>query len=214
MQEPFLNFQKFYDREIAFDLAERLRSGSVAVTLEDDQSYFDVSFAHDPMQHPVWVKVQAKDFTRAAELMEDYYTQQLDSVPADYYLYGMDNDELMEIVKAPDQWGYLDHPLAVRILKHRGFKLTDAEVDDYRKASIRSLAEPERGKSHWIWMACLISLLIWPAGVIAGGLVTTMKKTLPDGRRVFVYSANDRKWGKWILLIAAGAFLFWLKGFL
>ena len=44
MENRFLNFQKFYDKEIAADIASHLEANHIQVELEDSEKYFDVTF--------------------------------------------------------------------------------------------------------------------------------------------------------------------------
>ena len=207
---PFVNFQKFYDRSVAADMVNQLKSRAIPAALDEPGAYFDPSFAHNPLQQGIWVQVKAADFPKASAALEAYYASQLDHVKTDYYLFQLSDEELVDIVHSPDQWGYLDYPLAVRILKDRGIAWSRDEMELVRSARIKKLAAPENTGIGWIIFSYLLSLFCWPAGLIAGSIMIRQQKTLPDGGRVPAYSTGDRRHGRWMILLSLLGFVWWL----
>src|SRR6185295_3178098 len=128
MNDPFLNFQKFYDKETAFDIAAHLESNQIPIELEDGERFFDITFSNNKMLKPIWLKVKATDMIKAEETLHTYYQTKLDLVSPDYYLFNFSDHQLMEIIRAPDEWGWLDYPLAIRILSNRGVSISKEEI--------------------------------------------------------------------------------------
>jgi hypothetical protein len=53
MNDPFLNFQKFYDKETASDIASHLESNQIPIELEDGERFFDITFSNNKMLKPI-----------------------------------------------------------------------------------------------------------------------------------------------------------------
>ncbi len=207
---PFVNFQKFYDRAVAADMVDQLKRRAIPAALDEPGSYFDPSFAHNPLHQGIWVQVKAADFPKASATLEAYYASRLDHVNSDYYLFQLSDEELVDIVHSPDQWGFLDYPLAVRILQDRGIEWSRDEMVQVRSARIQTLAAPENTGIGWIIFSYALALGCWPAGLIAGSIMNRQYKTLPDGGRVPAYSPKDRRHGRWIIGLSLVGFLWWM----
>jgi hypothetical protein len=208
MKSRFLNFQKFFDKEIAVDIASHLEANNIQVELEDSDKYFDVTFANNRMLRPFWLKVKPADMIRAEDTLHAYYQNKLDLVPPDYYLFQFNDEQLMEIVRKPDEWGFLDYPLAIRILENRGLFISKDEINNINNDRIRENSIPKDSPASNIWFSYLISIF-WPAGLITGGIMSYMKKTIYTGDRVYVYSEKDRKHGTRILILSTLCFVLW-----
>ena len=208
MKSRFLNFQKFYDREIAEDIASHLEANHIPVELEDSEKYFDVTFANNRMLKPFWLKVKSVDMIRAEDTLHAYYQNKLDLVPPDYYLFRFNDDQLMEIVRSPDEWGFLDYPLAIRILENRGLFISRDEINNINIDRLKVNSMPPDSPASQIWLSYLTSIF-WPAGLITGGIMGYMKKTIYNGDRVYAYSEKDRNHGVRILILSALCFLLW-----
>ncbi len=209
MQDPFLNFQKFYDKEAAVDMASHLEAHQIPIALEDSERYFDVTFANNPMLKPYWLKVKSSDMTKAEKILHTYYQKKLELVPPDYYLFDFSDRQLMEIVRTPDEWGFLDYPLAIRILENRGLSFTKKEIDQMNDERIDVISSPVNSPVSYILLAYLVSVC-WPVGWIAGSTMAFMKKTIYNGDRVYAYSKTDRNHGVRILILSTLFFLIWV----
>jgi hypothetical protein len=210
MADPFLNFQKFYDKEIAADIALQLEANDIPVELEDEDGFFDISFSNNQMLKSVWLKVKSSDMIRAENTLHAYYKKKLDLVPGDYYLFDFTDAQLEEIVETPDEWGYLDYPLALQILKNRGMPVSNEKIKTISEQRIHIASNPKDSPSSYIFLGYLVSIVFWPGGLIAGGIMAFMKKTVFNGDRRYAYSARDRKHGERIVLISILFFIVWL----
>ena len=65
------------------------------------------------------------------------------------------------------------------------------------------------GQIGWIAFGYLCAFGGGAIGVFTGWHLMTLKKTLPDGRKVYVYSSNTRKHGQRILLIGIPSLIIW-----
>jgi hypothetical protein len=210
MTNPFLNFQKFYDREAAADMVSHLENNHIPVELEDSESFFDVTFANNPLQKTIWLKVKSADMVRAEDALHVYYQKKLDLVPPDYYLFDFSDEQLIEIVRRPDEWGFLDYPLAIRILNDRGISISKDEISKLNEQRIEVVTKPEDISPSYIWLGYLVSIIFWPGGLMSGGIMTFMKKSVFNGARVYAYSTKDRKHGQRIIMISTLLFVIWI----
>jgi hypothetical protein len=214
MDEPFLTFRKFNDPEIAAEMAAKLKEHDIEVELEDDGKLFDPSFAKNFLDRDIRLKLRAKDFEQADKVMRFFYSRQADKVRADYYLYQFSDSELMEIVRNPDEWGFLDYELARRILSDHGISIPSKELKRFQEEKLKLLSRPEPADTSWTYMGYLLALIAPPLGMIIGFSMAGMKRTLPDGQRRFAYSSEDRNHGRRILWIALICFVAWIAGWL
>ncbi len=214
MDEPFLTFRRFNDSEMAAEMAARLKEHKIRVELEDNGKLFDPSFAKNFLDRDIRVKLRAKDFEQADGIMKDFYSEQADKVGEDYYLYQFSDSELVDIIRNPDEWGWLDYALAQKILSGHGIRIPSKELKRFQDEKLRMLSRPDAADKSWTYMAYLLALIAPPLGMIIGFSMSNMRRTLPDGQRHFVYSRKDRNHGKRILWTALISFVIWIAAWL
>lgn len=113
MAARYLIFEKFYDRDLANEIAERLWQNNIGHMLEDIQNKLDNPFIVKNNVAPEFIlKLKSEDFTRADNLLEDFYQSQTSSVDKDYYLFNFTVDQLMDVITKPDEWGGFNYQLA------------------------------------------------------------------------------------------------------
>lgn len=135
---------------------------------------------------------------KATLAYEEYFAKQLDNVPEDYYLLTFTNDELLEIVAKPDEWGAFDYQLAQKLLKERGVDITKEKTDRLKADRYKELAKPEGEPAKNIVGYYIISILFFPVGLIIGWVWGYSKKQLPDGYKVYTYNNSVRNHGRTI----------------
>jgi len=118
-----------------------------------------------------------------------------------HYLFEFTNEELYEILEKPDEWNYIDYKLAQKILKERGKDINENLLASLKEERVTELSKPERRYSFWIIVGYISSLLGGLLGLAIGWILWTMKKTLPNGERIYVYSESDRRHGKIMFMI-------------
>lgn len=203
MIETFLTFQRFYDIELANEIAEQLNQNGIEYSLEGNQkTNFDPSFANNSIDPGILIKINPKDFAIAHGILEDYYKKQLDTVETNYYLFEFSDKELMEIIAKPDEWGGFDYQLAQKILNDRGKGIKSFTVQKLKEQRINELSVPEKANGLLIIAGYFFAIVGVVIGIIIGAHLSTSKKTLPNGQRIFVYRNEDRKNGNIILLIS------------
>jgi hypothetical protein len=200
--QNFLTFKTFPDKETVLDFAEVLKQQNITYFIEEDMLVFDPSYANNPLNKDYALKIRSGDFNRATKAYEDYFATHLDQVDSDYYLFSFSVEELKEIIAKPDEWGSFDYQLAQKILKDKGMVITEEQKLAFRNQRNNELAKPEKETIANIALYYILSLVLFPVGMIVGWVWAYSKKTLPNGQRVYTYDKAVQRHGRRILAIA------------
>lgn len=203
MQEDYTVFRSFADADLAREMAKELAAQNIPFQLENTSSPMDPLIIGSGLDADIRLKIRARDFEKAQRILEDYYGRQLDKVDGDYYLFGFTDDELIDVVSKPDEWGELDYLLAQKILSDRGLTMDRQTLISLKEERLQAIAKPEAVEKSWIFWGYFIAVLFSPVGIFFGLTLLTLKKTLPDGQRVYSYSQGTRGHGRNILAIAS-----------
>jgi hypothetical protein len=207
MAEEFVTFQLLHSRQIAEEMGAVLDREGIAYEIVENKKYFDPSFAFNKVDPEVNLKLVSGDFIRARNVLENVYAKQLESVDHGYYLFRFKDDELLEILRKPDEWGIFDHALARKLLADRGITVPDDAANEVMNARLKELRKPEPVGPIWIGLGYIAALAGGFFGLLMGWLFSNMKKTLPNGERVFVYTEADRRHGSVIFKLGLVVFL-------
>ena len=209
MANALQTFQKFNDAGLANEIAERLRQNNIGCEIESNR-VFEPSFAFNTVEPDICLLLRPEDFVKAHRILGEYYKAQLDSVEKDYYLFSFTDQELLEILIKPDEWGHLDYQLAQKILTERGKDISPDVLDLLKQQRKVDLSRKETAHKYLIWFGYFIALLGGFFGIIIGLTLTYYKKTLPDGETIYAYGESERNHGMRILIISAISMVFWL----
>ena len=201
MTESYSIFKKFPTLEQANELKELLKENGIESLLADNIPPVDVTFSGNTLQNEFEVRIKQSDFKKAEEILEKNAEKLIDQIDKDYYLFEFTDEELYEILLKSDEWNAFDYSLAQKILKQRGKSVDKELLNSLKNERLRDLAKPEENQKPWIIAGYVFSLLGGFLGLIIGYFLWTSKKTLPNGQKVYSYSANDRKHGKYIFYI-------------
>jgi len=196
MQDGFLIFQKFSNVERARQIADRLRNNRIEY-LVDGQHFFDDGY---PMvgNPSISIRLKPYDFFTAREVLDDLFSEDMELVNTDHYLFRFSDHELADIISSPGEWGYFDHQLAKKILRDRGLRLSKQPVTRFEnfKKIARHTAD---------------NLLILPAYFFAflqhlsGKL---MRQVSPGFRKTFPGMKN---YGELLLFMSGLGLLAWIS---
>jgi len=210
MVEPFLIFQSYNDFALVKEVEEILTSNGVPVKFDDTSSPIDPLIIGSPLEADIRLKIRPQDFEKANLLLQSKYKVQPEGVEKDYYLLDFTDQELLEILQKPDEWGSFDYNLAQKLLRDRNIDIKEEELQRYREQRIKELSKPETEGKSWIYLGYFIAIFFSPIGIFYGVTVVNFKKTLPNGQRVYNYSEKDRKHGKNILVISSVLTALWV----
>lgn len=210
MLDKFVTFQSFTDPSIAQELVEKLRAHGIPYQFEDTSSPIDPVIVGSPLAADLRLKIRQQDFERANLALDEIYTEQLETVEKDYYLFSFSDKELWEIIEKPDEWGRLDYKLSQKILKERGNEVSTETLKALRADRIKEVSKPEKVGISWIFLGYLLSVLFSPIGIFYSSTLLTLKKTLPNGNRSYVYSDHNRKHARIMLIVSSALTTLWL----
>lgn len=207
MTEQYSIFRTFSNFALATELRNTLENNNIETIIDDNSSPVDVTFSVGASaQDKIEIRIKESDFEKAESILEIAAEEKLNDIDPNYYLFEFTNEELYDILLKSDEWNKFDYTLAQKILKERGKNIDKALIDTLKKQRLEELAKPEENQKPWIIGGYLFALLGGFLGIIIGYFLWTSKKTLPNGQKVFSYSAKDRKQGKIIFYISVIVF--------
>ncbi len=198
-------FRTFRTPEEAQALASDLELLGFSPTIEDSRNYISSAFVGASPEY-FSVKLPASDFLRAEAALEDVAEKQINEVGDDHYLFSFTTEELLDVVLKPDEWNAFDRRLARKVLAERGMPVEAATDEVIREARIEELTAPAKPQTILVLVGYVFCLLGGVLGIYIGHHLNTMKKTLPNGERIYAYREEDRAHGKWIFFF--GLFMF------
>jgi len=216
MKENYSIFRKFPTLEQANELKGLLKEKGIESLLADNVPPVDVTFSGNTLQNEIEIRIKQSDFKKAEEILEKNAEDLINEIDKNYYLFDFSDEELYEILLKSDEWNEFDYALAQKILKQRGKSISKELLNSMKNERLKDLAKPEGNQKPWIIGGYVFSFLGGFLGLIIGYFLWTSKKTLPNGQKVYSYSENDRKHGKYIfylgLIIAPTALLLKVVG--
>ncbi len=202
MSSGLASFHSTPDREAAEQLAARLAEGGLHATVVENSPVFDVTFTAG-LERDFHVMLPREEFDRAGRLLEQDAERDAWTLPADHYLHGFSNEELLEVLQKPDEWAPPDRVMAHRLLRQRGMDLEQRDLERMRLERLAELARPEKARASLIIAGMAMVLFGGVVGMAIGYSLANASKTLPDGRRVTRYTAEDRRVGRYIMVAGA-----------
>ncbi|QKG57110.1 hypothetical protein GKZ68_11000 [Hymenobacter sp. BRD128] len=205
----FRDFQTFASAEAAQPLLAAIaRQGILARTAFDNgQLAFDPSFANNQLTSKYIVKVQLSDFERASQVLAAMNAHALSQADPTHYLFSFTDEELFDLLVKPDEWSAYDVALAGQLLRQRGRDISPDTLRLLRQRRVAELAAPPQDHQALIVGSYLSALLGGFFGLLVGYQLYFNRRLLPDGRRVYSYSATDRVHGLRILVLGIVVFV-------
>ena len=210
MKEEFLIFQKFNTESQAEDFGSLLNVNRIEFLIENISINFDPILSNNEFGKEYCVKIKKDDFEKANDILREKAKTEINEVQDDYYLLSFTDEELIDVIEKSDEWNKFDVELAQKLLKERGNEITTEQISELKKQRIIELSKPEEGQNVYIIIGYVCALLGGLLGIFIGWHLTTYKKTLPNGNRIYAYSENDRKQGNRILILGIVFIVFWI----
>jgi hypothetical protein len=199
--QEFVTFRRFAGKPQAELLMSLLGKNDIEALLEDNTSSLDSNFGSHAFENNYAVKLRQHDFENANRILIEDSISDLDSIDKDYYLFGFTDEELREVIAHSDEWNPFDFLLAQKLLKERGHEIKQEEVEAIKERRIMELSQPEPSQTLSIFAGYFFAIVGGLFGILIGWFLSSHKKTLPNGDRVYAYNTNDRKHGRNILYL-------------
>lgn len=210
MTENYLTFKKYNDVGIATEIGEYLKANEIEYTIEDNKQFFDATFANNSFNPEISLKLKPEDFNKAQKVLDSYYQQSTTSVDKDYHLFEFSDQELVEIISKPDEWGEFDYQLAQKILSDRGKEIKPEIVALLTEQRTKELAKPLTSSKYLIYRGYFSALFGGFFAILFGYDLAYSKKIMRDGQQVFTYREEERKHGERIFLIGILSTIVWI----
>lgn len=199
-------FRATIERTEADQLIDLLSEHGINARISENSGNLDYVFQGETTTHKFEVLINEPDREKAEQLLKELATEVLDTINKDHYLFLFSNEELINVLINKDEWNEIDVLLSRQILKERGVKIDQADIDKKQFKRKLELEKPEGGQIGWIIVGYLLVLFGGFAGIILGSALWLSRKTLPNGTKVPVYSEQVRKHGKIIFYIGVIVF--------
>lgn len=213
MAEDFVVFRKYTDLDQAKEMTRMLKEQQVLCKLIDNSPEFDLTMSNNTLQNEYQLQVHPEHVKMATALLDEGAEDQLDEIDEDHYLFEFSKEELYDVLIKPDEWSRLDYQLAKKILTERGETISQELLESLRKQRLADLAKPEPNQRAWVVFGYVTALLGGFIAIATGYYLWTLKKTLPDGSKVYAFRENDRRQGSYIFFAGMVFFVVWTLGY-
>lgn len=188
--------KKFQTLEEASGAIEIIEKNNIKYTIEKTATKNDSVFAGNTIAGELIVKVNPEDLEAAQKLLEELVEVDVEKLDKDYYLFEFSDNELVEILKKPDEWSLNDFVWAQEILKQRGKEVDQSTIEHWKNERLEYLSRPEAVSDNYITGAYLLCLLGGFIGFFMGRHIKAYRKLLPNGQKVYAFDERSRERGK------------------
>lgn len=223
MSEPLV-FQQFENIADAEKVAAILEEAGISTMVEKPAAILDSNFIGTNYVPSYNLMIDGADFENAREVLLEKAEVNLDEIDKDYLLLTFSDEELMDVIAKPDEWGVYNYNIATALLKKKGVTVSREQKDAFAKDRLAELSKQKSFGMFWIIVAYTIPLLnlvyvianyetyignnltwLFPGigGLIIGFILVYSKKTLPNGTSLPIYIEKHRKHGPIILKVNA-----------
>lgn len=198
-KEEFIVFEKSNDQGTVLALANLLEQNNIKYILED--STINMPFVNTDLAKIFIIKLKKDDFAKVESLQKEIALAEIEAVNKNHYLFDFSEEELIEIIKKPDEWNAFDILLAKKILKDRGIEISPETSESFKKERQEELEKPEKEALVWIYLGYIFASMGGALGILIGWTLWKLKKVLPNGDKVYTYTESDRKHGRRMFII-------------
>jgi uncharacterized Tic20 family protein len=201
-------YQQFFSPEQAEPVLTILKEHEIPFEFTQSRKIVDTVIAGESSSdHLYELKIPAAQFEEVNQLLRHSIQVNIEELDADYYLFSFSEEELKDILRKPDEWSNQDFSIARALLAKKGITYTDDELAALRNERLGVLSRPEQVHKNLVMLGFVAAFFGAPIGLIMGAVIWQVKKTLPNGRREFVYDFSSRQTGKTIFIISLVIFV-------
>jgi|GEM_PF-2192627 len=154
---------------------------------------YGVQVAEDAMQYKFMLMVAEDDFERAQAELRSHITEYFRNAGTEEnsLLNDFSDEELLDVIKKPDEWSIEDIAIAQSLLDKHGKHVSDEVVETYRQKRLEEVRKPKFGGYVTIIIGYIFAFL---GGIIGIFLAASLlgKKRIFNGEKVYVYDKTTR----------------------
>jgi lipopolysaccharide export system protein LptC len=209
MDSEFEAFERFPAAENAAALVALLEQHQIEFRLEENRRGFDPTFAHNPLITDVVVKVRRRDFAKVYQLLEENARHQTADLQESHYFQQFNTDELLDVLRKPEEWSKNDVTLARKMLEERGVNISEEEISRMKEAHRKEIVKPVAGNRVWIITGFLLAILGGWIAIALGWNYYANTKTDLSGQKHPTYDAATRRKGLLMMMVGALCLVAW-----
>jgi hypothetical protein len=195
-QQEWLTFSRYESETLLKNITDLLDyHGILYKTIKFNTAVDEVYMTMNEMATHYTLSLMAKDFPKVNALLKEDARKQNIYKEDDYYLRGLSNQELVEILEEPDQWHIVDVVGAQYLLDERGVTYTDDDVELMRLHKMIQLRRPKTASRSNLLLGYILSIFFGLLGIFMGLYYLNDKTVLPNGRKVLTFDHQSRAHG-------------------
>ncbi len=226
MPDPIV-FQTYASQDDANSIADKLLENGIAAEVLKATPQLGREIIGNIIADSFLLKIPAADFNKANNLLYSDTPIDLNLVDWNHPLRTMSNNELLQILAKPDEWGADNYRIAYTLLESKGMNPTSKELEELKKERKAAIARAKTMNPTIIGVGYIMALtpailwalysigihlpffpgffgeILWFFGLIISFVMIASKTTLPDGNRVNTYTPINRIHGMIICAIYA-----------
>ena len=156
-------------------------------------SAYGVQMAEDAMQYKFMLMIAEDDFERSQNELRSHIAEYFRNAGSEEntLLNEFSDEELLDVIKKPDEWAVEDIVMAQTLLDKRGKHVSDEVVEAYRNKRLEEVRQPKFGGYGTIIIGYIFAFL---GGVIGIFLAASLlgKKRIFNGEKVVIYDKATR----------------------
>lgn len=203
--EDWMILQTFASAEEAEPLLSLLRENQLSYQIVEDAHQAGDSLNLEFQNRGIsafHVQVMPKDADRAGRILELAAGREVQEIEDDDYISAFSEEELLEILKRPDEWNKVDYQLAVKFLRQRGHTIDNTQLNQWMRERIAELEKPDMPSTAMLFAGYFFSVAGGLIGFLIGTQLLFFRKRLPDGRKVLIYAEKDRNHGRAMMAVS------------
>lgn len=217
-------YRDFHSVEQAESFVELLKKNRIDYKLEKSQTLLDAAIVGHGLVPPALVKIRTADFTKVNAILEKEALENPHFLSS-HYLRQMDDRELIDMIRNPDEWNVEDIAVARKILSERGIPIPKEHIEEFNKKKNAERRAGKKAEPKWMFLSFLLVVAggafvspLFLLGGIGMGWYYWQDKTVDNqGTKFYTFEKTTRVYGKlifylgWLSLLIGGAMIWWIS---
>jgi hypothetical protein len=137
-KSTFEYYRSFESKENAKAFTEFLTENEVEFLVDSPEVLIDKSIVGTGFLPKITLKIKSQDFEKVNELIAAQ-VEDTDIAAEGDYLNELNDEELTDILKNPDEWSIEDGIVAKKILAERGITYSDTEIATFKNDKLQQI---------------------------------------------------------------------------
>jgi hypothetical protein len=212
-KSTFEYYRSFESKENAKVFTEFLTENEVEFLVDSPEVLIDKSIVGTGFLPKITLKIKSQDFEKVNELIAAQ-VEDTDIAAEGDYLNELNNEELTDILKNPDEWSIEDGIVAKKILAERGITYSDTEISTFKNDKLQQIRVGKKASplTLILYFLCIlvgfyIGIFFTLAGIGMGYYYGYGTSTDINGKKYFAYDKETQRYGKIILYVGLVGFI-------